>query len=125
VFNWLIGNTDGHLKNYSLLYSEDLKTVRLAPAYDVINTIGYKGMTHEMAFAIGNAKWIEDVTLESFRLAAKEAGLGERMAMNRLDEMVNRFRPAIISAAETLKHQCIKGTEELKDTILQSSAAVQ
>ena len=98
VFNWLIGNTDGHLKNYSLLYSEDLKTVRLAPAYDVINTIGYKGMTHEMAFAIGNAKWIEDVTLESFRLAAKEAGLGERMAMNRLDEMVKRFRPAIIYA---------------------------
>ena len=125
VFNWLIGNTDGHLKNYSLLYSEDLKTVRLAPAYDVINTIGYKGMTHEMAFAIGNAKWIEDVTLESFRLAAKEAGLGERMAMNRLDEMVKRFRPAIISAAETLKHQGVKGTEELKDTILQSSAAVQ
>jgi hypothetical protein len=47
------------------------------------------------------------------------------MALNRLDEMVKRFRPAIISAAETLKHQGVKGTEELKDTILQSSAAVQ
>ena len=45
--------------------------------------------------------------------------------MNRLDEMVKRFRPAIIFAAETLKHQGVKGTEELKDTILQSSAAVQ
>lgn len=118
VFNYLIGNTDGHLKNYALLYSEDLKTVRLAPAYDVINTIGYKGMTHEMSFAIGNAKRIEGVTRDSFRLAAKEAGLGERMALSRLDNMIQRFRPALDSAAEMLTHQGVKGIEALKDTIL-------
>ena len=125
IFNCLIGNTDGHLKNYSLLYSEDLKTVRLSPAYDVINTTGYKGMTHEMAFAIGNSKRIEDVTRDSFRLAAKEAGLGERMALKKLDEMIKRFRPALISSAETLKRQGVKGTDELKDTILQSLAVVK
>lgn len=118
IFNCLIGNTDGHLKNYSLLYSEDLKTVRLAPAYGVINTTGYKGMTHEMAFAIGGAKRIEDVTRDSFRLAAKEAGLGERMALNRLDEMTRRFRPALILAEESLNRQGVQGTGELRDTIL-------
>lgn len=121
VFNCLIGNTDGHLKNYSLLYSEDLKTVRLAPAYDVINTVGYKGVTHEMSFAIGSAKRIEDVTRDSFRTAAREAGLGERMALNRLDVMAKRFRPALESAAETLTHQGVKGVEELKATILDRS----
>ena len=122
MFNYLIGNTDGHLKNYSLLYSEDLKTVRLAPAYDVIHTIGYKGMTHEMSFAIGNATQIEEVTRDSFRMAAKEAGLGERMALNRLDEMIKRFRPALESAAETLIHQGVKGIEELKAAILDAGS---
>lgn len=34
VFNYLIGNTDNHIKNLSLLYSQDLKEVRLAPAYE-------------------------------------------------------------------------------------------
>lgn len=32
VFNYLIGNTDNHIKNLSLLYREDLKSIRLAPA---------------------------------------------------------------------------------------------
>lgn len=34
IFNYLIGNTDNHVKNIALLYSEDLKGIRLAPAYD-------------------------------------------------------------------------------------------
>ena len=39
IFNFLIGNTDNHIKNVSLLYSEDLKSIRLAPAYDIVSTV--------------------------------------------------------------------------------------
>ena len=74
-----------------------------------------------MSFMIGNAKRIEDVTRDSFRMAAKEAGLGERMALNRLDEMAKRFRLALETAAETLTHQGVKEVEELKATILDRS----
>ena len=83
VFNYLIGNTDGHIKNFSLLYGPDLKNVRLAPAYDIINETGYEGMTRRMSFAIGGEYQIDSITRESFILAAHEAGLGERMAMKR------------------------------------------
>ena len=31
-----------HGKNLSLLYSEDLKLIRLAPAYDIVSTIVYE-----------------------------------------------------------------------------------
>lgn len=120
VFNFLIGNTDGHLKNFSLLYGEDLKTLRLAPAYDMINATGYRGMTHDMAFAIGGTKRLEDVTLDSFRLAAREAGLGERMALNRLHDLIQRFRPALSTATEHLQSQHILGVEELQQTILRT-----
>ena len=35
VFNFVIGNGDAHLKNYSISY-KDRETIRLAPAYDIV-----------------------------------------------------------------------------------------
>ena len=35
VFNFLIGNGDAHVKNYSVIYNEE-GLVRLAPAYDLV-----------------------------------------------------------------------------------------
>ncbi len=35
VFNFIIGNGDAHLKNYSIAY-RDRETVRLTPAYDIV-----------------------------------------------------------------------------------------
>ncbi|MBQ3662682.1 MAG: type II toxin-antitoxin system HipA family toxin [Clostridia bacterium] len=120
IFNYLIGNTDGHLKNYSLLYSPDLKALRLAPAYDVVNTTGYPRMTHSMAFAIGKARQIEEVTRDAFRMAAKEAGLGPRMALDRLDDLSERFCPALDQAAVSLESRGVKGIEQIRESILKT-----
>lgn len=35
IFNFIVGNGDAHLKNYSISY-KDRETVRLAPAYDIV-----------------------------------------------------------------------------------------
>lgn len=35
VFNFIIGNGDAHLKNYSIAY-RDKETIRLTPAYDIV-----------------------------------------------------------------------------------------
>ncbi|MBU4251985.1 MAG: HipA domain-containing protein [Candidatus Omnitrophica bacterium] len=35
VFNFIIGNGDAHLKNYSICY-KDKETIRLTPAYDIV-----------------------------------------------------------------------------------------
>ncbi len=40
VLNWLLGNGDAHLKNFGVLYHDDLD-VRLAPFYDVVSTLPY------------------------------------------------------------------------------------
>lgn len=40
VLNWLLGNGDAHLKNFGVLYRDDLD-VRLAPFYDVVSTLPY------------------------------------------------------------------------------------
>ena len=74
IFNYLIGNTDNHIKNVSLLYDEELKTVCLAPAYDILSTVIYTSSTRDMAFSIGNEYDIKKITRDSFRReAAKES----------------------------------------------------
>ncbi len=57
LFNYLIGNEDMHLKNYSLITREDL--IELAPAYDFINTtiaIGINHVKEEIALPINGKK---------------------------------------------------------------------
>jgi len=58
IFNYLIGNTDAHAKNLSLLHSDS--GVRLAPFYDLLSTEVYPEsiIDHEMAMLInGKGKY--------------------------------------------------------------------
>ncbi len=50
IWNWLIGGTDGHAKNYSVLLADD--DVRLAPLYDVASALPYD--THESKAQAGD-----------------------------------------------------------------------
>lgn len=102
IFNYLIGNTDNHIKNVSLLYDEELKTVRLAPAYDILSTVIYTSSTRDMAFSIGNEYDIEKITRDSFRREAANIGLGEQMAMKRFDYLANAFPDALNKACDEL-----------------------
>ena len=123
VFNYLIGNTDSHIKNFSLLYSPNQKTVRLAPAYDIVSTTVYPESTREMAFYIGGALLLEDLTRDSFRLAAKEVGLGERMAMRHFDTLCERFTGALHESAEELAESGFLKARELEQKILETGGA--
>ncbi len=48
--------------NLSLLYSQDLKGVRLVPAYDVVSTAIYESSTKEMALSIGGIHYLRSET---------------------------------------------------------------
>jgi len=54
VFNLVIGNADAHLKNFSLL--ERKEGLRLAPAYDLVNTLAYPNYDQLTALSIGGEK---------------------------------------------------------------------
>jgi serine/threonine-protein kinase HipA len=51
----LIGNCDGHLKNFSLL--ETPTGLRLSPAYDILNTALYDGYDQRIALSIDAGIW--------------------------------------------------------------------
>ena len=52
VINLLIGNSDGHAKNLSILYSSE--GPRLAPFYDLVSTGVYRGISRDMALSVGS-----------------------------------------------------------------------
>ncbi|MBQ3967986.1 MAG: HipA domain-containing protein [Lachnospiraceae bacterium] len=110
VFCFLIGNTDCHIKNFSLTYSPDLKSIKLAPAYDIVCTRVY-GSTPEMSFFIGGELEIDRIGRENFRLAAHEAGIGEKLAMKRFDYMRNGIEEAFYDAVNDM---LLAGLDDVK-----------
>ena len=102
-----------------MLYDEELKTVRLAPAYDIVSTMVYKSSTGNMAFSIDGIYNINEITRESFEKMTKQIGLGSKMAMGRFDAMVDGFDAALNRAKEELLSQGFTEAEELCKLIME------
>ena len=102
VFHYLIGNTDGHIKNFSLLYDRNLKSVRLAPAYDIISTVVYDTHSHQMAFSIGGQSDWHKLCRADFESATGELKLNKKLFMKRFDDLEGDFDGALSGAAAEL-----------------------
>lgn len=71
VFSVVIGNTDMHLKNWSLLYP-DRRTPTLSPGYDFVATLPYiPGDT--LALSFGDSRSLSEVTPDQMRRFADTA----------------------------------------------------
>jgi len=88
IFNYLIGNCDAHGKNFSLLY---LDKVQLAPLYDLICTLYYKGLDKKMAMELGGEYQINRVNMKNVYLLADEIGLVKPEVRKRILEICGRI----------------------------------
>ncbi len=118
VFNYLVGNTDNHIKNISLLYTKDLGAIRLAPAYDLVSTAVYESSSENMAFAIGGEYNLHRITRKSFEEEAKKVGIGAKLAMQHFDEMAEAFPAALSKAKDEAENLGLPGAAELENRIL-------
>ncbi|MDY2844357.1 MAG: type II toxin-antitoxin system HipA family toxin [Treponema sp.] len=118
VFNCLIGNTDNHLKNSSLIYSKDLSSIRLAPFYDVICTRIYESCTEEMSVSINGRQNINQITRDDFEKEAKNCGLGSKIAMKIYDELHNGVKNALLDSAEELSRTGFSEAYSMTEKIL-------
>jgi serine/threonine-protein kinase HipA len=73
IFSVLIGNTDLHLKNWSLLYP-DRRTPALSPAYDFVSTRPYIS-GDELALSFGGSRSLSEITPDQVRRFADTARL--------------------------------------------------
>jgi serine/threonine-protein kinase HipA len=89
----LVGNCDAHLKNFSLL--ETGEGLRLAPAYDVVNTAIYETFDQTLALSInGNKVQLDEVT----RPVLEEFGLSIGLPAKAVDQAFDDIRREVGNA---------------------------
>ncbi len=97
AWNWVIGGTDGHAKNYSLLLSGG--QVRLAPLYDIASALPY-GHERSLRFAMkigGDYRvfWYQN----TWPKAAAELGVDRDLILERVQRIARQAGDAISDAA--------------------------
>ncbi len=107
AFNWLIGGTDAHAKNYSLLLGAGGRA-RLAPLYDIASALGYrrldpKKMKHAMK--IGSHYELKDITERDWRKVGAEMGLDADLVVARVDGIAQALPDTIATTQALLKNQ--------------------
>lgn len=75
VFNVLAGNTDGHLKNLSLL-ADPRGGWQLAPFYDLVCVLAIEGVSHRLALPVGDAQDPQMLARPHWEAFAKQTGTG-------------------------------------------------
>ena len=86
VFSWITGNSDMHLKNFSLL-SKSKDNYRLAPAYDLLNVHLIFDDPEELALTLSGKK--KRLKRENFVNAMLESGLDEKVINNIFKKFIN------------------------------------
>jgi serine/threonine-protein kinase HipA len=89
VFNILIGNADMHLKDWSLIYKDQV-TPSIAPAYGFISTISY-APSDNAALNISRSSQFSDCTLDELSHLATSANLPEKWLLDIAQQTVFEF----------------------------------
>lgn len=118
VYNFVLGNTDAHIKNYSLLYDPHMEGIALAPAYDMISTVIYENSTRDMSFNIGGIRNLDSIDEENFKSLASRVGIGEKIAMRNYHTVLDRFENAIRESARTLQETGFDNATDIAERIL-------
>ncbi|WP_271575053.1 HipA domain-containing protein [Bradyrhizobium sp. CCBAU 11361] len=74
VFNWLIGGSDAHAKNYSLLLASG-PLVRLAPLYDIASILPYDNVDQrkiKLAMKVGGEYKLDQIGLRQWQKFSRE-----------------------------------------------------
>ncbi|MGA8610516.1 MAG: type II toxin-antitoxin system HipA family toxin [Xanthobacteraceae bacterium] len=92
IFNWLIGGTDAHAKNYSLLIGVEGRA-RLAPLYDVASILPYGFDLQKLRFAmkIGGAYRLREISARQWTKLAAELRLKPDALLERIRTMAARL----------------------------------
>jgi serine/threonine-protein kinase HipA len=100
MFNWLIGGTDEHAKNYSLLIGGG-DEIRLAPLYDLSSQLPYPELIEQrVAMKIGDHYDIRRVGIADWHKLARACTIDEERVLGMLTDMAKALPDEISAARE-------------------------
>lgn len=104
AFNWIIGGTDAHAKNYSLLHSR--RGVSLAPLYDLAGVLPYPtDFPHrkiKLAMSMAKRYRLWEVSRTDVLDTGGEVGVDDDWVEDRLDELLEGASDAFEFAATSV-----------------------
>lgn len=127
ALNYLIGNCDAHLKNYSLFLNGGV-AVSLAPVYDLVCTTIYDGrfggeLNRSMGIRIGDHLNIDKVAPNDFILLTQDMRQPKRVAAKILEELASSLEAAFEAAAiESARVGLADDAHDLTQRIVRSTA---
>ncbi len=86
ALNVLMGNGDAHVKNWSLIYDNPLRP-RLAPAYDLVSTVGYTTHDTSVALNMAGVKLFRAITLDTFAALFTRIGVVDQAREEVMEEV--------------------------------------
>lgn len=90
IFNYLIGNEDMHLKNYSVITQNN--KIELSPAYDLLNsTILLKGDIEEIALPLKGKKSSLNAEVLIHYFGKDRCGLTDKIIERTIEEIQSKF----------------------------------
>ncbi len=101
LVNILLANGDAHLKNWSLLYQDQI-TPRLSPAYDIVTTSVYIEDEQEYALNFDKTKNWFSVSEENFVRWATKSSIPWRAIKPHIDDAMEKVRTLWPAALEKL-----------------------
>jgi serine/threonine-protein kinase HipA len=99
AFNWMVGGSDAHAKNYSLLLAG--RRVRLAPLYDIASALVYPDLYPpklRMAMRIGGEYRMARVRARHWRRLAVSVGTDPEVLVGRVDRLAEQAPDALAAA---------------------------
>jgi serine/threonine-protein kinase HipA len=107
MYNYLVGSSDSHAKNFSLLILPD-STVRLAPMYDVASTLPYElpydTRMDRMALTINGERYFGEITDQHWAAFATTADIDPQRIIDRLHQLAADIPDALNDALSAAQH---------------------
>lgn len=105
IFNYLIGGTDAHAKNYSLLFGTN-QQVRLSPLYDVSTQLPYQDqIPQRLAMKVGRFYEIASIRLADWQSLARQCRLDEAQVIDRVRALAGMLPDQIVAARDQALYQ--------------------
>lgn len=100
IFNLIVGNSDAHGKNFSLLYEGG--DVTLAPLYDILCTVAYADLSPKLAMKIAKRGTLEEIGKTTWTAFAADVGLGAPFVRRRVESLAHSADDAVPGVVEQI-----------------------
>lgn len=124
IYNVLIGGTDAHAKNYSLLLAGG--RAQLAPLYDLASAVAYPtDRPLESSMKIGDHRVMREISPSDWAKVGRRLGLGADAALTRVTELRDALPGALESSVASLPADTRDRAARLSGPILAHVATLQ